>query len=399
MHAQTLSPARTHAGELRAVLAASYVSGASLILLNGLPLLLGAADETFRLGPERLGYLGGVAGLSALVVNASIPFWIRRVDWRTATRLLSIAALVILVLGAASRTYATLLATFTFLGISLGLLGAPAFARLGDAAEPRSAFSWSIGVAMGITAIWCFASPAYIQPQFGYRGAVLSLIAIILPCLVLARWLKAPPHRVTEESTLTGPAAEMTLFRHLNPLAGPFVALFLYTSGVTIFYAFLDRLGKHLGVSEGRVGGAVALGSVFSAVAAICSARWGRQVAPFALLLSTTLIMSLCDWTIFSGGSASFVLSVLAWNVAWALSYPQYLALVRREDVTHRLYTLSPAIVSVATFAGSASGGVIIQRVSFAAAIASSAAFVAVALGLSGWVDRRVSSRWARRRQ
>jgi predicted MFS family arabinose efflux permease len=81
------------------------------------------------------------------------------------------------------------------------------------------------------------------------------------------------------------------------------------------------------------------------------------------------------------------MLSVVAWNVGWALSYPQYLALVRRSDISHRLYTASPAIVSLASFAGAASGGLLIERANFGVAIAASASFLMAALGLSGGAE------------
>src|SRR5258708_7236793 len=163
--------------------AACYMVATSLLLVNLLPILIGALSDAFKIEPARLGMLGSSSNLAAVLVYVTAPFWAPKVRWRRWI----VACVAVATIGFAAAPFvihfAAIAALFFILGLSLSLIGVPAYVLIGNRENVTRAYSFALLAQMGLASALSYFLLGVVAPLWGYAGMMVSLAVVALPCL------------------------------------------------------------------------------------------------------------------------------------------------------------------------------------------------------------------------
>lgn len=354
-----------------AITAASYLIGINQLIVNLQPLVLGALADTYRLGDRQLGYVSAVfIGFNTLAV-VSAPFWVRGVNWRILSAAAVGLAAAVLAAGAKLSTLTAILALFAVLGVLKGTLGAPSFASLGDTANPDRSYAASLISQSLLAAAAAVPVAQWIIPQYGVVGLFLSLAAVVATGLLAARFL--PDAGVVPASA--GPEAPKAVLLSRGTLAPAvgLLALGLFVCGILAFWYFVERIGAARGVPHGLIGGAVSLCALATVATAGIVAWLGGRVSTLWFVAAGNLIVIAGYACLVVDADLAFVLTAILFAMGWGLAQPGYWTIIRKVDVSGRLFVAAPAAGGLAGVLTGILAGPVIERSGYTGLILSSA--------------------------
>jgi predicted MFS family arabinose efflux permease len=286
------------------------------------------------------------------------------------------AAIAIVLSGGWAQTLAALLLVFAALGVAKGLLGAVAFAALGETDNPDRAFGASVVGQSLLAAVAAVPLSAWIVPRYGVVGLFCALAALLCAGFAACVWMPVQGRTAASATAGSGQASPLVSAAAVPP----FVALLasgLFAAGIMGFWYFMERIGTARGSSAGWVGLAVSLAALASIVTAAVvtwlGARWSSLVYVFggtALVLAAFALLSL-------PGDAAFMSACLLFALGWGLAQPAYWAVVRKVDATNRLFATAPAASSAGAVVVGLAAGPLIAQGGYGELVACSAAFIA----------------------
>lgn len=366
------------ANQVAVICAASFLTAINTLVVNVQPIIMGALADGRGLTDAGLGQIGAIfVGFNALC-TLSAPLWLRSVNWRTMSFLGLTAAIAITLSGAWAQTLATLLLVFAALGLAKGLLGALAFAALGETDNPDRAFGAAVAGQSLLAAVAAVPLSAWIVPRYGVVGLFCALAALLCAGFAACVWM--PVRGRGGVSVKAGSAETSSLVS--AAAVPPLVALLasgLFVAGIMGFWYFMERIGTARGSSAGWVGLAVSLAAVASIVSAAVvtwlGARWPSLAYVFggtAMVLAGFALLSL-------PGDSAFMSACLLFALGWGLAQPAYWAVVRKVDATNRLFAAAPAASSAGAVIVGLAAGPIIAQGGYGQLVGCSAALIAAA--------------------
>lgn len=358
-----------------AVAAASYLVGINQLISNLQPLVLGALADAYHLRDAQLGHISSIfIGFNTLAV-LSAPLWVRRVNWRTITMATVVLAALTLALGAALSTLPAVLLLFAVLGLIKGTLGAPAFASLGDTANPDRSYAASLIFQSLLAAAAAIPVAEWLVPGYGVVGLFLGLAALVATGLVAARWLPSSGAAPVDPAT----GERSSLFRPRSVLA-PAIGLFalgLFVCGIVSFWYFAERIGAARGVPHGLIGAAVSLCSLATILTAGVVAWLGGRVPSLWFVVLGNLVVLGGYLCLILPQDLAFMIAATLFAMGWGLAQPGYWTIIRKVDVTGRLFVAAPAAGGLAGVLTGIIAGPIIERGGYAGLILFSSALLA----------------------
>lgn len=341
---------------------AAYLYGLSLLVMNVQPLLTGALLESDRIDASLVGATGALMLGSGFLTAISVPLWIRKVDWRKTTFVASVLATACLLaasfLAAGPAIYVAL---YALLGAVMGLLGAPAFAMLGDTADPVRSYAISVVVGSLLGALTATPISAIVIPAAGVDGAFQVLAAFTATGALMCVWL---PARGRPPPTEAGPnPADVSLRASSRlPVGIALLALAAFNFGVMALWFFLERLGVSKGVDEVAIGLVLSICSLTAIVSSVLVAAIGRRATSFSYVLAGAGLCAIGYLSLFAPGQLIFSMSCVVFSLGAGVAGPGFMALIREIDTTNRLFVAVPAATSLGAIVGtSAAGPVIVQ--------------------------------------
>jgi MFS family permease len=377
------------------VAAAAYLIGLNQLIVNLQPLLLGALADAYKLGDAQLGHISAIfIGFNTLAV-LSAPMWVRRVDWRALTTIAMVCATAALAAGALVSTLSTILLLFALLGVVKGVLGAPAFACLGDTSNPDRSYAVSLIVQSVLAAAAATCVAQWLLPRHGVGGVFLGLAAIAATGLVAARRLPArgvaaapdPPH---------GSKPDASLGSALAPAVG-LLALGVFVCGILSFWYFAERIGAARGVPVGLIGAAVSLCALATVATAAIVAWLGGRLASLWFVATGVLVVIAGYACLAWDSDLAYVAALVLFAMGWGLAQPGYWTIIRKVDAGGRLFVAAPAAGGAAGVLTGLLAGPVIARGGYEGLILCSAALLAGSAACLLLADR-LGARAARKR-
>ncbi len=337
-----------------AVVAAAYLSGLNMLVVNLQPLILGALADSHGLTDRQLGHISAIFVGFSTACLVSGPFWVRRVDWRTFSMLMVLLATTALVSGAFLAAPEAILALFAILGLLKGGLGIPAFASLGDSSNPDRNYGVSVGFQAFLSAAVTAPAAAYVIPNFGVSGLFLTIAAIVASGLLACRWLPRKGVDVSggaPAAVTSRPRPAMLTTAAISAWLA-LLAIAAFTGGILGFWYFIERIGVDRGVSHAAIGVALSLCSLATIVTASIVAWLGGRLPSLVFVCAGSLFTLTGFGLLAFQGEAAYIAGAIAFAMGWGLAQPAYYAVIRKVDATQRLFVAAPA-------AGGAAGVVI----------------------------------------
>lgn len=357
-----------------AVAAAAYLIGINQLIVNLQPLVLGALAGAYGLGDAQLGHISAIfIGFNTLAV-LSAPIWVRRVNWRVLTTIAVTLAAATLAAGSALSTLPAILLLFAVLGVIKGTLGAPAFASLGDTANPDRSYATSLIVQSVLAAGAAVAAAEWLVPRYSVSGLLLGLAAVAATGLLATRWL--PTAGAAPAPTATNPTTAMPSWRGALAPAVGLLALGLFVCGILSFWYFAERIGASRGVPAGLIGAAVSLCSLATVATAGLVAWLGGRLASLWFVAAGNLVVIAGYVCLTSKADAAFVMAAILFAMGWGFAQPGYWTIIRKVDASGRLFVAAPAAGGVAGVLTGLAAGPVIEQGGYTALILSSAALL-----------------------
>lgn len=357
-----------------AAIALSVIGAASFLVM---PVVLGSAVAAFDFSESEVGLIAALLMAGNAASAASALFWVRRFDWRLASR----GALVLqgLALGAATQGGGFLAVGLWLLCASLGggAVYSLALTVLSDHKQSDRVFGYAITVQVafqlaGMLLLSVFAAPG------GFALLMWGLAGLAAIGLSLTFWL---PRRgaVVPVVAIVGILRSRKVFMAL-------LGCLVFYFNVGCVWAYVERMGSAAGFTPEGLGEALALG-VAAGMAGSLTASWqgpryGR-VSPLAWGAAGTVLA--VAFLLPTVGPAVFVVALALYNFVFNYSLTYQYAVIAATDESGRCVAVAAAFQMAGGALGPAVAAALVSPGSFVAvnALAATAAIVGFGLFLS----------------
>lgn len=362
---------------LSALIAAALLSGLTALVVNLQPIIMGALADGRGLNDGDLGRVSAIFIGANTISVMTAPWWVRRWSWRM-TAMLGVAATVLISLaGIFIAGLAGIAVIFTGLGLATGVIGATAFACLGDNHDPDRAYGASIIAQSMLAAFAAWPMSGWVIPGWGVTGMFVALSVLSGVGWLALPWLPARGRVRAEESDDRRSAGLVS--RASIPAAVSLLACTFFAGGILGFWYFMERIGTARGVSPQQIGAVVSLSALSTIVTAGVVAWFGTRLSSWTYMwIGTTLLLSGYG-LIVSPGTIPFMIGVQLFALGWGFAQPPYYALARKIDVTGRLFVVAPGTVGIAGVLIGSSAGAIIARAGYDGLVLLSGGLIVIA--------------------
>jgi predicted MFS family arabinose efflux permease len=307
-------------------------SGIALLALLLGPLLIGEYIRELGVTEARAGMILSME-LSGFTLGSAILFVIQNKNWRIITA----SALVFMVAGNVLSLFLDSLSTFMLArfiaGLGAGMVMTMTIQVIALMQNTDRVYGmWTIGqLVLGALGMMIFPAVT----AYGGIKAVF-LIWALLAATLFATIRFYPPGRDSQSSPGSQHEAGRRLIVGLACLAG----LFVYYSGQTGVWVYLERLGASWNIEPKTVGHILFIsllaGIAGSGVAILLANRIGRTIPIAASMIFSAASIVLL---IRPGGALLFTLAAGLFNFGWYLFLPYISAVVAATDNNGRLLT------------------------------------------------------------
>ena len=359
--------------------AVGFVSGAAVLFSCLTPVIIGAFAGELAFSESQLGDLFAVYNIGFTIIAIVAMFFVRRVNWKTASVLASALGVLALLSVTVTRDYSIILVIIGILGLAKGALYAIGMAVMGDSDDPDKAFGLKMGLESIPSAIMLFLIPSLILPIAGFKGmfyalavtiALLGFASIFLP----ARGVKGGGNLLAGAD---GVEADSSLAMRVTALIGSII----FFAGIIATWAFLELVAGVKGFGPENMGLIFMVGFILSAVggfaAAIIGGRWGRitPLLGISLVALSGLIILAISTTVphFALGTC-----LLLFTVNFGLAY--FFGLSAELDLSGKFVVLSATSLSVGGIIGPAIAGRLMEGYSYQHVLGFSAGCIILSL-------------------
>jgi predicted MFS family arabinose efflux permease len=361
--------------------------GAGLIGFNALPIVVGALVDGAGLEPSHAGWLGSLE-LAGMAVSALMLA--PRIGTLSLRRLgLGAALLAALAHGLSAWVdgFVALAALRLLAGLGEGAIVGVGNALIAASRDPDR-FAARVEIVGGFAAALLLVALPYAAVLGAQRGVFLAMAAIVCVCMPVIAWI--PDRRLAAR-----PKVDLGIA--LGPRALPVLAAgFLLTSGESAIWAFLERIGVHVGVAPASIGlllgASTVVGLLGAGLAVWLGTRFGRRI-PFVLGISA---QALACWAVVHATTVSpYVVASLGYALTFFFVQPYLIGTAAVVDPQGRVVAAYAGVVLVGGGLGPAIGGALVGSFSYPAlgwqlVFASAAAILAI-LPLATALDREAA--------
>jgi MFS family permease len=317
-----------------------------------LPLILGALADAYGFSNREIGWIGSAENAGLLLGSVSVSVLAQAGRYRR----LVIAGIVIAIAGNAVTlffsSFAALAAVRLATGFGSGLCYSAAIACLSLTRQSSRNFSVFV-----VVLVLANSAELWLVPSIVARGGVHGLYAALgLLYVVPALLLRAVPSQVGAGSSpvpsgaaVTPPAAALPTSLAWSCLA----AVVLFNVAASAFWAYSERIGTSIGMTEVAVANTLTLCNLFSLTGSLLaywlSRRWGQHRPQLAAV--AVMVAVFATW---SAGISTlgYVAGVLVFFEVWSMASVYQLGTLTAIDRSGRYVALVPAAQGIGQSAG-----------------------------------------------
>lgn len=376
----------------RSILAAAVMAGGGAMCFISAPLFIGEAMEGLDLGSDQAGVMFSsyLAGFTLICLTAVL--WIRRFDWRLIAMFAYTALAAGLAGAALSASYEFLLAGFFLAGCGAGTLYGLSICMIGDTREPDRFFGVKVFGEQMVGVILVFTLPITVQPIWGFKGLCLATAALAILLGTSTLWVppsgtkSAAKARELDEETGHHVAATW-------PVLIGVLGMMLFFGGLTVLWAFVERIADSRGLAGATVGTALSFaalgGGLGGLTAAVMGDRFGRFKPLVFAIVGTAGVYAVYNLQfnalMFIGASFAYV---FLWNISLAYQF----GIVSSADISGRYAVLMSSALAMGGSLGAGLGGFMLQDRGFGTLAVVSLGIAFMSLIIFFWLLR-----WLRR--
>jgi len=335
-------------GAITACIAASVAAYGAYL---GLPLILGALADAFKFDNRQIGWIGSAENLGLLLGAAGVSLLaktrrFRRIALAGVTIAMSGDALTLLVSSFPAFCGIRLVA-----GFGSGLCYSSAIACLSMTGRSARNFSIFIVVLVIANSLELWLIPGIVVHS-GIAGVYTALGALFVAPAVLLWFIPATlgPSAIGSAGTSPQPRHPPAFVR----LAWAcLAAIVLFNIAASAFWAYSERIGASIGLSETAVAETLTFCNLFSLTGSVLaywlSRRWGQhrpQLGAIAVMI--------CVYAVWALGLTTlrYIVGVLLFFEVWSMASVYQLSTLTGIDRAGRYVALVPAAQGIGQSAG-----------------------------------------------
>ena len=397
--------ARPAGGDRDALSVAAGISAcvAAYGVYLGLPLILGALANIDGFSNAEIGWIGSAENTGLLIGSVAVSALGAAFRFRT----LAAAGIALAIVGDAITPGVHAFGAFCAVRLAAGLGGgmcySAAVAALSRTRNPARSFSIFVVILVIANSLELWTIPGIVA-HGGLRGLYFALAALYAAPVALLRYLPeggTAAGAVVEAGPDVDGASVPAPWIPASLAFGCLLGIVLFNVAASAFWAYGERIGASIGLSERTVSNVLTICNLVSltgsVIAYAASRRWGQhrpQLAATALMIAVFAVWAL--WlTPFLFG-----LGILIFFQVWSVVSVYQLGTLSAIDRTGRRVALVPAAQGVGQSAGPLFAAALIawhfgfQQILFAASLFAVGSFAAYGMvyGRLRWIDRAVAN-------
>lgn len=299
-----------------------------------LPLLVGAATETFALSEKQAGWLATADYAGIAVAAIMVSTIIRKVSWRLLAGIALVPLVFINLFSITITDFSTLVLARFLTEFGTGIIFSLAIVLIGDTRSPGRNYAVGIGLTIALSTLFFLVLPnlidAYGMQVIFQTHAALSLL--IMPALI---WI---PNTVQK--------AENNQLQRIDregliKLISIFVAFSLFTAAEGAIWAYLETLGNQSGFSDQAVGRILAVTQIAGVVAALFAAWLSTRIGRSWPMLGGLAVFALGSVLLTLATPVTYMAGAIITQFIYIFLVPYYLLVCVETDVTKRYFVLS----------------------------------------------------------
>ena len=326
----------------------------------GLPLILGALADEYGFSNPQIGWIGAAENAGMLLGSVSVSVLGRWASYRLLTAVGIAIALAGNVVTLGATSFAAFCAVRLCTGIGSGICYSAAIAAL--SLTPQSARNFSIFVVVLVIAnsleLWLIPD---VVAAWHARGIYAVLGLLFLPPALLIGFIPKGLAGTPEAG-------------HTDAMRGATLAwvcllgVVLFCVAASAFYAYAERIGLSVGMSESGISNTLTLCNLFSLTGSMLAytlgRRWGQHRPQLAAIL--VMIGVYAAWAI-SLTVPAYISGVLIFFEVWSMASVYQLSTLTGIDPSGRHVALIPAAQGIGQSAGPFLAGTLLdQQLGFA---------------------------------
>ena len=379
------------------ILAAIVASAIGALFYNVLPLYLGSAQDYKGLDNRAVGFLTSSFFLGYNVVTISAFFWIRRVSWRAVTAGAFPVAALMLYAGTLVDSYSMLLVLVATAGGAFAAIYGIGTTMLGDTSNPARWYGLKIAAEAVFGVLLLFALPSLAIARWGFDGTIFGMIIVMLILAPFLIWI--PKHGIKGAGSSGPYAAESTAdttatdARQSPYIWGLIIATFVFFTGASSIWAFLERIGANNGHEPETVGMLLSATLVFAVLGSLGAAALGGRFGNVKPFVAGATVFAVAMFVLDSSHTITmYAAGACMTNFAFGFMLPIAITEIADLDVDGRYVILSVPAIGLGAMAGPAIAGLLTQSNEFRPLLVFGAMSVIVASALiafSAWKSVR----------
>src|ERR1700754_415314 len=326
----------------------------------GLPLILGALADEYGFSNPQIGWIGAAENAGMLLGSVSVSVLGRWASYRLLTAVGIAIALAGNGVTLGTTSFAAFCAVRLCTGIGSGICYSAAIAALSLTQQSARNFSIFVVVLVIANSLELWLIPDVVAAWHA-RGIYVVLGLLFLPPALLIGFI---PKGLTE----TPEASHADAMRGA-PLAWVcLLGVVLFCVAASAFYAYAERIGLSVGMSESAISNTLTLCNLFSLTGSMLAyalgRRWGQHRPQLAAII--VMIGVYAAWAI-SLSLPAYISGVLIFFEVWSMASLYPLSPLTGIDPSGRHVALIPAAQGIGQSAGPFLAGTLLdQQLGFA---------------------------------
>lgn len=365
-----------------AILAGCLISAFGAMLFNILPMFLGSVQDGLGFDDRQLGLITSAYFAGFTVSTVSAYYWVRKFDWRKVSALVSLSTLVACGLLLTASSFTAYLALLALLGASTSAIYAVGTTYLGDTSNPARSYGFKLGSEAALGALLLFLLPPLVVAQWGLQGLLVSMLVVFAVLALSILWLPAKGIKDSEAMPhLDGKSGAPVL-----PIVLSLVAFFVFFSGISALWAFIERIGNDAGYDGTDVGLALSVSLVVAMGGSFLAAALGDRFGFFKPVLAALVVTVLALLALDSSGFSYYFAGACLFALAYGFAMPMQVTIVSCFDAKGEFVVLTAAAIALGGIVGPAVAGYLKTPDSNSAILVLTGVAVALAVAIYGFV-------------
>ncbi|HWM67605.1 MAG TPA: MFS transporter [Steroidobacteraceae bacterium] len=326
----------------------------------GLPLILGALADEYGFGNPQIGWIGAAENAGMLLGSVSVSVLGRWTSYRALTALGIAIALAGNGITLGSTSFTAFCTVRLLTGIGSGICYSAAIAALSLTRQSARNFSIFVVVLVIANSLELWLIPAVVAAWHA-RGIYAVLDLLFLPPALLIGYIPKGLAYAPDEAP---PVAARAMPLAVLCLLG----VVLFCVAASAFYAYAERIGLSVGMTESSIANTLTLCNLFSLTGSMLAyalgRRWGQHRPQMAAIL--VMISVYAMWSI-SLSVPAYICGVLIFFEVWSMASVYQLSTLTGIDPSGRYVALIPAAQGIGQSAGPFLAGTLLaQQLGFA---------------------------------